>query len=195
MLRLETIRKPQRIKARVMTTLAPLVLGARAPDIMYVLLHREELFGRGINAWSQEVMRGPSEWSVGERELFAAWVSRKNACRFCEVSHTQVATLAIGKDVVTTVLRGERDENFSEKAFSMLPFLEKLALDPDAISETDLEGPRAAGVSDAAIEDAVHVCAIFSVMNRIVFAMGCRVMEGKQLEAAAKLLFTKGYDP
>jgi hypothetical protein len=28
------------------------------------------------------VMRGPSEWSIAERELFAAWVSKKNECEF-----------------------------------------------------------------------------------------------------------------
>jgi hypothetical protein len=30
----------------------------------------------------QEVMRGPSAWSVADRELMAAYVSRVNACEF-----------------------------------------------------------------------------------------------------------------
>jgi AhpD family alkylhydroperoxidase len=30
----------------------------------------------------QEVMRGPSSWSVADRELMAAYVSRVNACEF-----------------------------------------------------------------------------------------------------------------
>jgi hypothetical protein len=29
-----------------------------------------------------EALRGPSEWSVGERELFAAYTSKLNHCRF-----------------------------------------------------------------------------------------------------------------
>jgi hypothetical protein len=28
------------------------------------------------------VMRGPSQWSVGEREIFAAYVSQLNQCVF-----------------------------------------------------------------------------------------------------------------
>jgi hypothetical protein len=30
----------------------------------------------------QQVMRGPSAWSVADRELMAAFVSKTNACEF-----------------------------------------------------------------------------------------------------------------
>ncbi|WP_434425530.1 hypothetical protein [Nannocystis pusilla] len=40
------------------------------------------MFGAPMGALFQEVLRGPSEWSIGERELFAAWVSKKNECEF-----------------------------------------------------------------------------------------------------------------
>ena len=32
--------------------------------------------------YTHALMRGPSEWTVGERELFAAFVSRVNQCPF-----------------------------------------------------------------------------------------------------------------
>jgi hypothetical protein len=32
--------------------------------------------------WTQAVLRGPSPWSVGERELFAAFTSKLNQCVF-----------------------------------------------------------------------------------------------------------------
>ncbi len=56
--------------------------GFRAPDVVRTLLYRPGFFGRAHSALTQAVMRGPSEWSVGERELFAAWVSRVNQCPF-----------------------------------------------------------------------------------------------------------------
>jgi hypothetical protein len=51
-------------------------------DVRNVLAHRPELFGEPFSRALQEVMRGPSAWSVGERELFAAFVSARNQCVF-----------------------------------------------------------------------------------------------------------------
>ena len=52
------------------------------PDVTRTVSYRPELFGKHFLACVQEVMRGPSNWSVGERELFAAFISRKNRCPF-----------------------------------------------------------------------------------------------------------------
>ena len=53
-----------------------------ASDVVRMLEHRPELFGRPFSEALQDVMRGPSEWSVAERELFAAFVSSLNQCPF-----------------------------------------------------------------------------------------------------------------
>ena len=34
-----------------------------------------------MSAWTNVIMRGPSEWSVGERELFAAFTSQLEPVR------------------------------------------------------------------------------------------------------------------
>ncbi len=54
----------------------------RAPDVVKTLLYRPEFFGEVMNPVFQEVMRGPSEWSIGDRELMAAYVSKTNECEF-----------------------------------------------------------------------------------------------------------------
>jgi hypothetical protein len=51
-------------------------------DVRRVLSHRPEIFGAPFSAALQRVMRGPSAWSAGERELFAAFVSARNQCPF-----------------------------------------------------------------------------------------------------------------
>ena len=56
--------------------------GAEPPDVLKTLHYRPELFGRPFSDALNLAMRGPSEWSVGERELFAAFVSSLNQCPF-----------------------------------------------------------------------------------------------------------------
>jgi hypothetical protein len=51
-------------------------------DISLALRYRPELFGQPFSQFMQEVMKGPSEWSEAERELFAAFVSKLNQCPF-----------------------------------------------------------------------------------------------------------------
>ena len=56
--------------------------GAEPVDVIKALLYRPEFFGAHMSQAFQDVMRGPSEWSPGERELFAAFVSAQNQCPF-----------------------------------------------------------------------------------------------------------------
>lgn len=59
--------------------------GPAPPDALGVvktLLYRPELFGAPFSEILDEAMRGPSEWSAGERELFAAFTSLLNECHF-----------------------------------------------------------------------------------------------------------------
>ena len=51
-------------------------------DISLALRYRPELFGAPFSEFLQQVMRGPSDWSEAERELFAAFVSKLNQCPF-----------------------------------------------------------------------------------------------------------------
>lgn len=67
---------------RVLYAIIRRASGFRAPDVVRTLRYRPARFGRPHSVHTEAVMRGRSEWSVGERELFAAFVSRVNDCRF-----------------------------------------------------------------------------------------------------------------
>ena len=54
----------------------------KASGVVKTLRYRPEFFGAQMRDLFQEVMRGPSAWSVADRELMAAYVSRVNACDF-----------------------------------------------------------------------------------------------------------------
>ena len=58
------------------------VMAGHAPGVVRTLLYRKDFFGKRFSELTQQVMRGPSAWSVGEREIFAAFVSRRNQCVF-----------------------------------------------------------------------------------------------------------------
>jgi hypothetical protein len=51
-------------------------------DVVKTFMYRPDYFGRPFCDFAQAVMRGPSEWSVGERELLGAFTSQLNRCRF-----------------------------------------------------------------------------------------------------------------
>lgn len=71
-----------RLADRLLYAIIRRASGYRAPDVFRTLRYRAPRFGRPHSAHTHAVMRGPSEWSVGERELFAAYVSRVNDCPF-----------------------------------------------------------------------------------------------------------------
>jgi hypothetical protein len=56
--------------------------GAEPLGVVKTLHYRPELFGRPFSDALDRAMRGPSDWSAGERELFAAFTSLLNQCPF-----------------------------------------------------------------------------------------------------------------
>jgi hypothetical protein len=56
--------------------------GREPLGVVKTLLYRGEIFGTPFSAELDDAMRGPSEWSAGERELFAGFASQLNKCLF-----------------------------------------------------------------------------------------------------------------
>jgi len=56
--------------------------GREPLGVVKTLLYRPELFGEPFSEALDVVMRGPSEWTTGERELFAGFTSLLRQCPF-----------------------------------------------------------------------------------------------------------------
>jgi hypothetical protein len=50
--------------------------------VVKTIHYRPDVFGRPFSDVLDIAMRGPSDWSAGERELFAGFVSSLNQCPF-----------------------------------------------------------------------------------------------------------------
>lgn len=81
-MRLRKIEKGDSLNNRLFFGMIRLLSGSRAPDVIRTLRYHRDFFGAPHTAHTQAVMRDPSAWSVGERELFAAFVSWMNQCFF-----------------------------------------------------------------------------------------------------------------
>jgi len=81
-MRLKNVENNHALGARMKLRLIGLLSGRRAPDVLRTVLYRPEIFGKAFSEILDPVMRGPSRWTVGERELFAAFTSRLNQCPF-----------------------------------------------------------------------------------------------------------------
>ena len=57
-------------------------VGREPVDVVKTLHYRPDVFGRPFCDALDVAMRGESDWTAGERELFAAYVSSLNQCPF-----------------------------------------------------------------------------------------------------------------
>jgi hypothetical protein len=80
-MRLQKVHRGHRFREKAVLGLIRVMQG-HAPGVVRTLFYRREYFGAQFSELTQKVMRGPSPWSVGEREIFAAFVSRLNQCVF-----------------------------------------------------------------------------------------------------------------
>jgi len=80
-MRLKLLHDGHRITQKPFLALIRALVGT-VPGPIATMSYRSQIFGSQFARALQEAMRGPSPWSVGERELFAAFVSKLNQCPF-----------------------------------------------------------------------------------------------------------------
>ena len=138
-------------------------------------------------------MRGPSAWSVGDRELMAAFVSKANECEFCIKAHAAVAARAYQDDAkVSATLSDLETAAIEEPLRATLRMLRKLTRE-HAVDADDMRAVLAAGVSRQQIEDALAVCFAFNTTDRLADTFEFFVPGPKAFESGAKFLLARGY--
>jgi len=74
-----------------------------------------------------------------------------------------------------------------------LGFLEKLTLDPDALTPEDAEGVFSTGVREDALVDAIVVAALFNMITRLADSFGWYVPPEEEQMARAKFMLGSSY--
>jgi len=143
---------------------------------------------RPLMDYHQALLRGPSPLSVAERELIAAYVSGLNACRYCHGVHTATArAFGIGEGTLGALLADVTTAPVAEQMKPILRYVGKLTLAPAKITHEDAEAVLAAGWEEQALHDAVAVCGLFNMMNRLVEGLGITAGEDYFQTAAGQL--------
>ncbi len=190
-MRLEILNRGYSFGTKILFAFIRLVSGHSVPDAAKLVRYRPDFYG--AIPLTHEAMRGPSAWSVGDRELMAAFVSKVNACQFCIGAHSAVAGRAYQDQArVSAVLSDLETAPIEEPLRVTLRMLGKLTRE-QKVDVDDMRTVLAAGVSPEQIEDALAVCFAFNVTNRLADAFDFEILDPQGFEAGAKYLLARGY--
>src|SRR4029079_13074003 len=90
-MRLSKLRTGHGIRQKFLLGLTSVLTLAEPFDVVKTFTYRPEDFGKPFCDLGHDLLRGPSEWPVGERELFGRFTARLNQCIFCRDAQRAVA--------------------------------------------------------------------------------------------------------
>jgi uncharacterized peroxidase-related enzyme len=163
------------------------------PDAAKLVFYRPDFYGTRAKEFTHEAMRGPSAWSVGDRELMAAHVSKVNGTAFCIGAHTATASQAYqDSSKVAAVLDDLETAPVAETLRATLRMLGTLTRE-GTVGVEDMREVLAAGATPEQVEDALAVCAAFNTTDRLADAFGFELLSPEGYEAGARYLLKRGY--
>jgi uncharacterized peroxidase-related enzyme len=192
-MRLPEIERGDGFANRLLINFISMVSGMRLPDAARVAFYHKNFFGVPMGVWTQATMRGPSPWSVAERELMACMVAKWNACPFCVGAHGAVAAEEMQRSAVDETISDFHTAPISAELKSALAFLEVMTLRPQDLKAEHAKAALNAGVSPQALTDAIAVGALFSVVTRYANALDFAMPSPEEFERAASMLLKRGY--
>lgn len=167
--------------------------GHPPPDAAKLVFYRPDFYGARSREFTHEAMRGPSEWSVGERELMAAYVSKVNDSAFCVGAHSSTTRQAYQDgQLVAAVLGDLESAPVGEPLRATLRMLGRLSRE-GKVGAGEMRQVLDAGASPQQIKDALAVCVAFNTTNRLGDVFGFEVLSPEGFDAGARYLLKRGY--
>lgn len=160
--------------------------------LLDVFRARPEVY-RPLIDYHEALLRGPSPLPVADRELIAAYVSGLNVCGYCHGVHAATAqAFGIPEGTLAALLADVDSAPVARQLKPLLRYARKLTVNPAKITPADAEAVLAAGWDEWALHDAVAVCALFNMMNRLVDGLGI-TGNAEYFALAADRLHGQGY--
>lgn len=161
-------------------------------SMLDVILRKRRRY-KHMDAFTHQLLRGPSELSFYERELLATFVSALNACTYCTGVHHEVALIYGIKPALLSQLIDDMDKApIDDRLIPILKYVKKLTLTPSKAVQTDVDHITAAGWSEKTVEDVVAITAIFNYYNRLMDGLGIKGTPDLYNEGAT-FLTKRGY--
>ena len=192
-MRLREVERGDGLANRLLIRFISLALRMRLPDAARVAFYHKNFFGRSMGAWTQAAMRGPSTWSIGERELMAAMVAKWNSCPFCVGAHGAIAAKVLERQPVDATLADFRTAPISDGLKATLAFLEKMTSRPTQLMADDAREVLRVGVSFEALTDAIAVATVFNIITRYANALDFAIPTPEEFDGAARMMLKRGY--
>ena len=190
-MRLEILDRGHGLRTKALLAVIRLVSRQPVVDAVKLALYRPDFYGGGD--LTHEAMRGPSAWSVGDRELMAAFVSQADEAPFCVAAHSATSSQWYRDAAkVTATLADLETAPIEEPLRATLRMLDKLTRE-HGIEADDVRAVLAEGVSVQQIEDALAVCFAFNTTARLANAFDFDTASPAAMNAGAKHLLRRGY--
>ncbi len=143
--------------------------------------------------YHEALMRGDSSLTVGERELIAAYVSGLNSCTYCFGVHQVTAeTFGISEETMSALVEDVETAPVEERMRPLLRYVGKLTRTPAQVTPREAQAVLDAGWDEQALHDAVSVCGLFNLMNRLVDGLGVTA-GGDYFDLSGRRLAETGY--
>jgi uncharacterized peroxidase-related enzyme len=164
------------------------------PGIRSLVMFRPET-GKPLYELAQVLLRGESPLTEAERELIAAYVSKRNDTMFCMMSHAAASRELYGdeKNIVDDVLKDMQQSGISDKMKALLHIAGKVQVLGKEVSPGDIEAARERGANDREIHDTVLIAAAFSMYNRYVDGLASFTPEEPEVYEEMGKRMAKGY--
>lgn len=154
------------------------------PNVFRAFAYRPDHFRAWFSHFKQ--LHVPSEHlSAADREMIAVVVSMTNGCLYCLVAHGQALRQALGDPVLgDRITLDWRRADLDERRAAVCAYAEKLTRTPREMTEDDVAGLLAVGLTREEAWDVAEVAAMYGFTNRM--AMATNMIPNEEYHALAR---------